>query len=113
MLHEPGTVIAAALGRRGRAQKCRHLTDIQLCRDSQMKKSASVKSVGTAVAVKQPSDAPATNSDDRRNPRASLPAHEAIELCAYLRWEAAGRPAGDGVDFWLAAEDELAHRPKP
>lgn len=28
---------------------------------------------------------------------------------AYLKWEAAGRPAGDGVQFWLQAEDELAH----
>lgn len=26
---------------------------------------------------------------------------------AYLLWEAAGRPEGDGVEFWLKAEEEL------
>ena len=39
---------------------------------------------------------------------------EEIRLRAYLKWEAAGRPAGDGSNFWLEAErelvrDELAH----
>src|SRR5271165_4797929 len=32
---------------------------------------------------------------------------EDIRLCAYLNWEAAGRPSGDGVRFWLQAEQEL------
>jgi hypothetical protein len=27
---------------------------------------------------------------------------------AYILWEAAGRPEGDGVEFWLMAERELA-----
>jgi hypothetical protein len=27
-----------------------------------------------------------------------------IRLRAYLRWEAAGKPSGDGVKFWLEAE---------
>lgn len=26
---------------------------------------------------------------------------------AYLKWEAAGKPCGDGVNFWLDAEKEL------
>jgi hypothetical protein len=30
-----------------------------------------------------------------------------IRFCAYRRWERAGRPAGDGVQFWLEAEQEL------
>jgi hypothetical protein len=30
-----------------------------------------------------------------------------IRLRAYYRWEDAGRPAGDGVVFWLEAEREL------
>lgn len=29
---------------------------------------------------------------------------EAIRLRAYRLWEAAGRPEGDGVEFWRAAE---------
>jgi hypothetical protein len=32
---------------------------------------------------------------------------EEIGLRAYLKWEAAGRPEGDGVGFWLDAETEL------
>jgi hypothetical protein len=32
---------------------------------------------------------------------------EAIRQCAYQKWEAAGRPPGDGVRFWLEAEREL------
>jgi len=32
---------------------------------------------------------------------------EDIRLCAYRKWEAAGKPAGDGVQFWLEAEQEL------
>ncbi len=32
---------------------------------------------------------------------------ERIRQKAYEKWEAAGRPEGDGTDFWLAAELEL------
>jgi hypothetical protein len=32
---------------------------------------------------------------------------EAIRMCAYLKWLSAGTPAGDGVEFWLAAEKEI------
>lgn len=32
---------------------------------------------------------------------------EVVRLCAYQKWEAAGKPNGDGVNFWLAAEQEL------
>jgi len=34
---------------------------------------------------------------------------EDIRLCAYLKWEAAGKPTGDGVPFWLEAEQELVN----
>lgn len=33
---------------------------------------------------------------------------ETIRVLAYAKWEAAGCPAGDGVDFWLEAEQEVA-----
>jgi hypothetical protein len=36
------------------------------------------------------------------------PKDEAIRMCAYRKWEAAGRPSSDGVRFWLDAEKELA-----
>ena len=32
---------------------------------------------------------------------------EAIRLLAHGKWEAAGCPAGDGVEFWLEAEREV------
>lgn len=32
---------------------------------------------------------------------------EQIRRLAYARWEAAGRPPGDGVSFWLEAQKEL------
>lgn len=35
------------------------------------------------------------------------PTREAVRERAFLRWSAAGRPAGDPVGFWLAAEAEL------
>jgi len=34
---------------------------------------------------------------------------EERRLRAYLKWEAAGRPDGDGSRFWLEAEQELFH----
>lgn len=38
---------------------------------------------------------------------ASLPSDDQIRLLAYQKWEAAGRPGGDGVEFWCTAEREL------
>ena len=37
----------------------------------------------------------------------TVPSDEAIRIGAYLRWDAAGRPGGDGSHFWLEAEKEL------
>ncbi len=33
-----------------------------------------------------------------------------IDELAYLKWEQAGRPEGDGVYFWLEAEREIKDR---
>jgi hypothetical protein len=40
-------------------------------------------------------------------PTGQPPSVDEIRLHAYLRWEAAGKPLGDGVKFWLEAEQEL------
>jgi len=37
---------------------------------------------------------------------------EQLRELAYLRWEQAGRPPGDGVQFWLQAEAEASDCPK-
>jgi hypothetical protein len=34
---------------------------------------------------------------------------EEIRCLAYQKWEAAGKPIGDGVSFWLDAEQEIVH----
>jgi len=33
---------------------------------------------------------------------------EAIEKLAYQKWQEAGCPTGDGVEFWVQAEAEVA-----
>jgi len=40
-------------------------------------------------------------------PKAVPVSDEAIRLAAYYKWEAAGRPPGDGRKFWAEAELEL------
>ena len=41
------------------------------------------------------------------NQQSSDAREEAIRALAHSKWEAAGCPAGDGVDFWLEAEREV------
>ena len=41
------------------------------------------------------------------NHNGKLVSEEDIRLCAYQKWEAAGKPTGDGVQFWMEAEQEL------
>ena len=38
---------------------------------------------------------------------------EKIREAAYFKWESSGRPCGDGVEFWLQAEVELAAETPP
>jgi hypothetical protein len=40
-----------------------------------------------------------------------LESHVDIQRSAFHKWEAAGRPSGDGVNFWLEAEHDLAVHP--
>lgn len=46
-----------------------------------------------------------TSGDKRKH--AQRTSAEAIRLCAYRKWEIAGKPIGDGIQFWLEAEQEL------
>jgi Protein of unknown function (DUF2934) len=43
---------------------------------------------------------------ENQRPQRKLVSDEDIRLCAYQKWEAAGKPTGDGVQFWLEAEQE-------
>ena len=68
-------------------------------------------SADAAIAAPNPTVALA----DEQGGEAACPANEpscnagdeAIRELAHRKWEAAGRPAGDGLDFWLEAEREL------
>ncbi len=44
---------------------------------------------------------------DNKNHSAQFVSADEIRLCAYRKWESAGRPNGDGVQFWLEAEREM------
>ena len=35
---------------------------------------------------------------------------DAVREIAYAKWQAAGAPSGDGVEFWLEAEQEFNHQ---
>lgn len=37
---------------------------------------------------------------------------EQIRELAYSKWQCAGCPEGDGIDFWLQAEEELTPNPQ-
>jgi len=52
-----------------------------------------------------PTKSAVASGDNNHNGK--LVSEEAIRLCAYQKWEAAGKPPGDGVQFWLEAEEEL------
>jgi len=66
-------------------------------------KAAATKSTNTAVVLRTDgSSIPATNGQ-------AVP-EDAIRLGAYLKWEAAGKPVGDGVKYWLESERDLSRR---
>jgi hypothetical protein len=41
----------------------------------------------------------------------ALAIHADVQLCAFYKWEAAGKPGGADVRFWLEAEEELVRGP--
>jgi Protein of unknown function (DUF2934) len=51
--------------------------------------------------------APAAVAPGDKESSARLVSEDAIRLCAYRKWESAGKPTGDGIQFWLEAEQEL------
>ena len=53
-----------------------------------------------------------TNSKPEKHeqqPIESSSHEDEIRPLAHQKWEAAGHPASDGVEFWLAAEAEILH----
>lgn len=54
----------------------------------------------------EPKTAPKASTGAKSH-NASVATTQDIRLCAYLKWESAGKPTGDGITFWLEAEREL------
>jgi hypothetical protein len=79
----------------------------QKARKAMRKKTATVAHPSSASPAgrKKPAVAPVVAEPSADGEPVS---EEVIRLCAYRKWEAAGRPAGDSVQFWLEAERELA-----
>jgi len=67
-------------------------------------KHATLANAGRDIPT-TPTKAVVASSDNDRNGKLAL--DDDIRLCAYQKWEAAGKPPGDGVPFWLEAEQEL------
>jgi len=65
------------------------------------KKTVPLATVRSAARIVKPTAAAESYGDGTALPE------DAIRIGAYLRWDAAGRPGGDGVHFWLEAEKEL------
>jgi hypothetical protein len=85
----------------------------QAAKDDQSRKNGSKAMRKTARAMgpeaaSRTDDAPARAvaspaPDQNRKPVCQ----DHIRLRAYQKWEAAGKPDGDGLEFWLEAEREL------
>jgi len=67
-------------------------------------KRATLAQSGSAGPTTATQTAVASGDKDHN---AQLVSVEDIRLCAYRKWESAGKPTGNGIQFWLEAEREL------
>jgi hypothetical protein len=74
-------------------------------RETMHKKTATAAHPSSTRAASE--QKPAASVPGTPAPKGKAASEEAVRLRAYQRWEAAGRPGGDGVKFWLEAEQEL------
>lgn len=74
-------------------------------------------SEATEIRAASASDTGALNGEHeseaarQSNRQPAVADEETIRARAYSKWEAAGCPTGDGVDFWLQAEREVGAEP--
>jgi hypothetical protein len=71
------------------------------------KKTAPLKRRAPANAVSKTN--PAVSANAEPSPNGQPINEEAVRLCAYGKWETAGKPDGESFRFWLEAEQELSH----
>jgi hypothetical protein len=71
------------------------------------RKKPAPKRPATKEAVVEPTTIPPSKNEKAvREYDRSMQREERIRMHAYLKWEAAGKPAGNGSPFWLEAECE-------
>jgi hypothetical protein len=68
---------------------------------------AEAPSRAAAKQIEKPKQEQSVTATTSASPPFSV---EAIRMCAYLKWEAAGKPQGDDCRFWFAAERELCQK---
>jgi len=61
------------------------------------------------ASAKSPSESKTgvTSGTNEQVQKGKAKSQAVVQLRAYQKWEAAGKPKGDGVNFWLEAEQEL------
>ena len=69
-----------------------------------MKDAALTQVINKQVTTAQPQ----TAAKESPCAAAPTPCEEKIRELAYRKWQIAGRPEDDGIDFWLQAERDLA-----
>lgn len=76
-------------------------------RDETVRKNSAVVTKSVAVAPCEVQEARPTAMVCQTPQQFMDACEEAIRELAYLKWEEAGYPSGDGHDFWLDAEREV------
>ena len=61
----------------------------------------------TKSRAQKPSQPVVISDGDVKPVNDTVVPEESVRISAYLKWEAAGKPDGDGVNFWLEAEREM------
>ena len=72
-----------------------------------MKKRHHKTETSISAQVLNESELTVTSGSVEQDQKGKAKSHAVVQLCAHQKWEAAGRPNGDGVKFWLEAEREL------
>ncbi len=68
------------------------------------------RSNSTAPVSARSNPAEAANATQLQPPtKNGVPDTDAVRARAHALWEQAGQPGGDGVEFWLRAEQELSN----
>jgi hypothetical protein len=76
------------------------------------RKAAKTPSVQPAVEKKTSRKSKSPTSETPLAAKLDQAHEEQIRLLAFLKWEAAGKPDGDGSIHWLEAEQEVKQAPK-